>query len=225
MQDTVVSFGKPLAGGHARPGTGQSANNEVGATRSLQIVRGYWEGLRSNGAPPMRDALDPRGIAGALEQVFMIERLAPGLARFRLAGSQINELMGGDVRGMPMSVLFDPVARQAVSPVLEMVFAGPSIAHLKLEAESGIGRPALAARLMILPLLSFQGRVDLALGCLAFDAPIGRAPRRFAITHSHNERLILSEPPLVSETDSAATTDLPSLPRSSGHLRLVHSAR
>ena len=35
---------------------------------ALQQVRAYWEGLRRGGQLPLRAAVDPRGIAGVLDQ-------------------------------------------------------------------------------------------------------------------------------------------------------------
>ena len=86
-----------------------SGQSSGGAT--LQAVRGYWEALRQNGCLPRRDQIDPRGLAVALDKVFLVERIATGQARFRLAGMQLNDLMAMDVRGMPLSALFDPTAR------------------------------------------------------------------------------------------------------------------
>lgn len=221
MSGAILSFCK----GFGRKVTEPQPRNPV-ADHRLAEVRAYWEGLRSSATPPLRDAINPRGMAAALEQVFMIERVAPGLARFRLAGSQIADLIGCEVRGMPITTLFDPVARDTLAPLLERVFAGPAIAHLDLEAERGIGRPALSARLLLLPLMSRLGQIDLALGCLSLDAPLGRAPRRFAIARHHVERLVLDPPipqaPAVADTKAASEMPLPS--RAYGALRLVHSA-
>jgi hypothetical protein len=66
-------------------------------------LRAYWEALREGEMLPRRDRVDPRGIAGALEHSFLIERIAPGVARFRISGMVFNDLMGMDIRGMPMS--------------------------------------------------------------------------------------------------------------------------
>lgn len=147
----------------------------------LAEVRAYWEGLRDGGALPARDRIDPRGIAGALENTFLLERVAPGIGRFRIAGMQLHDLMGMDVRGMPMSALFEPAGRNRLSDGLESVFSGPSVLELWLEAERGIGRPALEGRMIVLPLTGIRGETDLALGCLAMEGALGRAPRRFAI--------------------------------------------
>jgi hypothetical protein len=148
----------------------------------LQQLRGYWEGLRIGSRLPERAQIDPRGISGALENAFLIERIAPGLAKFRLCGMQLHDVMGMEPAGMPLSVLMNPESRARLSPALEQVFAGPGTLEVWLEAERGIGKPALSGRMLILPLLDQAGDVRLALGGLVTAGAIGRQPRRFAIS-------------------------------------------
>jgi hypothetical protein len=224
MDDKIVLIGKGF--GRRVADDGGKAAAQAPAMRE---VRAYWEGLRQDSGVPARDAIDPRGIAGALEQVFMIERIAPGLARFRLVGSQIADLVGCEVRGMPFTALFDPEGRRRIGAMLERLFLDPAILHVDLEAERGIGRPALRAHLMLLPLVSNVGRIDLALGCLTLDGPIGRAPRRFAIARTRAEKLFAdaSQAEAVPSEFAEAQTEfvMPRPPRAEGpHLRLVHSS-
>ena len=220
-------------GGHNKGG---SDGGPIGPRFAmLAEVRAYWEGLREAGSLPRRDRIDPRGIAGALEQVFLIERIAPGLARFRLAGMGVSEVLGMDVRGMPLSAVFDPAARDRLSPALEGVFRDNVALDLWLEAERSIGRPALAARMLLLPLVSTRGLTDLALGCLALDGEIGRVPRRFAIASLLSETLVVARKstarqaaaervPGFAEPQSGFTPpDAPRPPRGKPQLRLVRS--
>ena len=168
-------------------GMGQNGSTkDEGGTRfaAIREVRAYWDALRDDQDLPRREQINPRGMAGALHQVFMVERIAPGMARFRLAGLEINDLMGMEVRGMPLSALFDPAARARLAEVLEKVMTTRTIVELDLEADRGIGRPALRARLVLLPLQGTAGEADLILGCLACDGQIGRAPRRFVIVRA-----------------------------------------
>lgn len=173
-----------------KDGRGGAADNEAASRFAiLAEVRAYWEGLRQGSDLPRRDQIDPRGIAGALENTFLLERVAPGIARFRLAGMQMHDLMGMDVRGMPISALIDPQGRNRLTECLEGVFAGPGSLAVWLEAERGLGRPTLEARMLILPLVGGRGTVDLALGCLAIHGALGRAPRRFAIAGVVSEKI------------------------------------
>ncbi len=174
-----------------RGGKSGASNGGSGGSRFAMLaeVRAYWEGLRDGGSLPARDHIDPRGIAGALENTFLLERVAPGVARFRIAGMQLHDLMGMDVRGMPMSALFEPAARNRLADGIEGVFSDPAVLELWLEAERGIGRPSLEGRMILLPLVGSKGETDLALGCLAMEGALGRAPRRFAISGLMSEAL------------------------------------
>lgn len=194
------------------------------ATRfpGLAVLRGYWAGLIGpDGLPPLRRQVEPRGLVPVLEQSFIVERVAPGIARFRIAGMHLTDLMGMDVRGMPMLTLMEPAARDALSARVEAVFARSAILEMALEAERGFGRPPLEARLLMLPLRSQDGGVRLALGCLCTDGEIGRTPRRFAIARDRLEQMTAEPLREVAEDASpfahAAFAPIPGKP----HLRLV----
>ncbi len=153
---------------------------------ALKQIDAYWEGLRTEakngGRVPRRADIDPRGIDRALNQAFILERIAPGLARIRIAGMHLSDLMGMEVRGMPFTSLFTAPARRRMTDVLESVFEGPRKAEISIVAEKGIGRPALAGRILLLPLRSDLGDVTRILGGFATIGNIGRTPRRFDIS-------------------------------------------
>lgn len=175
---------------------GTSDTNQI-KFPAIQEVRAYWEALRVGSDLPCRDQIDPRGLSKSLEQVFLIEQVAAGHARFRLAGMHLADLMGMDVTGMPLTSLFEPVARTRFSAALATVFDGPSVTEVWLEAERGIGRPPLDGRMLLLPLIGSSGEPNLALGCLATHGVLGRSPRRFAIsglTHMQVDRAKLQSP-------------------------------
>jgi hypothetical protein len=214
---------------------GQSAGGPRFAL--LAQVRAYWQGLRHGTALPQRETIDPRGIAEALESTFLLERVAPGIARFRIAGMHLHDLIGMDLRGMPLSTLFDPAARTRLAEGLEAVFTTPAILELWLEAEHGLGRPQLEGRMLVLPLSDAAGKTTLALGCLAMAGGMGRPPRRFAMMGLMREALVLgATAPDTPRPDHPGFAPLPALrkvtvmgpdgvlePVSKTKLRLVHS--
>jgi hypothetical protein len=183
--------------------------------------------------------IDPRGIAEALESTFLLERVAPGIARFRIAGMHLHDLIGLDVRGMPLSTLFDPAARTRLAEGLEAVFTTPAILEMWLEAERSLGRPRLEGRMLVLPLSDAQGHSTLALGCLALAGALGRAPRRFAMMGLMREALSVEQGADAALKPSAGqdtftplpalrkvtgiSADGPQAPRPKPKLRLVHS--
>lgn len=175
-------------------------------------VRAYWEALRDGRAAPFRSEVDPRGIERSLEHAFVLERIAPQVARLRLAGMHLNDLMGMDVRGMPFSTFFTPAARAGIGIILESVFSGPRTAELDIAAEPGFGKPALAGRILILPLRSDLGDVSRALGCLVTDGPVGRPPRRFDIGEGLTSPIVAT----ASGPDRRPATALPAVPPAHG---------
>lgn len=150
-------------------------------TQILLELRQYWESLRKGRAIPDRADVAPKGIRTALDYAFILERVAPGAARFRLAGRHLIDLMGMEVRGMPFCSLLNPESRGRLSDVLESVFKAPQIVEFKLLSPASYGRPELRARMLILPLKSDLGDVTRAMGCLISEGEVGRAPRRFDI--------------------------------------------
>lgn len=145
-------------------------------------LEGYWQALRpADGALPRRADFDPRGIADLLDCTLLLERIAPGQVRIRLAGMALCDLMGMDLRGMPLSALMLPEARPALSAHLDQVFGAPAIGAFRLEGERGMMRAPLSAELLVLPMLGQSGQPDRALACLVTEGKPGRAPRRFAL--------------------------------------------
>lgn len=158
-----------------------TTQNDPSATAQLRMVRDYWESLRTNGALPRRDQIDPRGMVSALDKVFLIERIAKGQARFRLAGMHLSDILGMDLRGMPLSALFEPDARARIAAELEQAFDIPAVMEISLEADGRIGSPPLSAQMLLLPITDGAGAPGLALGCLVSHGRLGRAPRRFKV--------------------------------------------
>lgn len=166
----------------------------------VKLVEDYWNGLRNDGAVPLRSQIDPRGIEAALENAFLIERIASSIAKIRVAGTQVSDLMGMEVAGMPISSLITPTDRDAFGKALEQVFSTPAILRVELKGEDGFGKPALTAHVEIYPLRSDFGDITRALGVLVTQGRVGRAPRRFEIT-----RISITE--LASATDTAPVSN------------------
>lgn len=148
----------------------------------LRALVAYWRGLCRGPELPRRAEIDPRRIAAVLADAFVVERIAPGLARFRVAGTHLADLMGMDVRGMPLSCLIRPEGRERFAAALARLFEEPATLDLRLTAPAGPGGGALSGRMVLLPLQSDLGDVSRALGCLVSRGRPGRAPRRFDLS-------------------------------------------
>ncbi|MBV7409928.1 PAS domain-containing protein [Maritimibacter sp. DP1N21-5] len=194
---------------------------------SIRRIESYWEGLRDGRMMPARAEIDPRGIADVLEFAFVLEKVAPGIARIRLAGMHLNDLMGMEVRGMPITAMFLPEARRGLQHVLESVLESPAAAALRLESDSGFTRPRLDAQMILLPIKDEQGRPTRILGALQAKGTIGRGPRRFRVLsqtvtpvsgcEERDDRP--GDPRPVSQIQPSATSE-----RKPHVLRLVHDA-
>ncbi len=202
-----------LFGGKAAPGY-----------PAIAQVDAYWEGLRRGRPMPDRAEIDPRGIEGALEFAFVLERVAPGVARVRIAGAHLADLLGMDVRGMPLTAFFVPDARARIERAVEAVLGDAQVADVTLTGERGIGRPALPARLLLAPLANAGGRgMPRLLACLESHGTIGRAPRRFAVEQMQMRRIVASADAAPAPAEPAAPVSVAPA-RASGrapHLRLV----
>ncbi len=106
-----------LFGGRNRNGQNPGEDKVIAMHRfrsgkSLSPIRqaeAYWSALRTGSEIPFRSQIDPRGLENILRQTFILERIAPGIARFRLAGGQaLNEMAAMEVRGMPLSLSSPP---------------------------------------------------------------------------------------------------------------------
>ena len=210
---------------------------------AIAQVEAYWEALRANRLLPKRSDIDPRGIEQALENAFILERIAPGVGRLRIAGSHLNDLLGMEVRGMPITALFTAKARPTVSELLEEVVQMPATCILELQCPSIGGQAAFAGRMVLLPLKSDLGDVSRILGCLVSQGATGTTPRRFDVTRKTLKPITLTPaalpeaapsttepapPPAAKPAqgfaeDSTAFVPKPKAPQRPPYLRLVKS--
>lgn len=180
MQQNDTSFGRVISLFLRRPAE----------TECFAAVETYWHSLCDGRMMPLRSEIDPRGLVGALDRTFLLERAAPGVARFRLAGHHLSDLMGMEVRGMPLSCFFLPSARAGIADAVEAVFAEPARVDLWLEGPGRLARGTMKARMLLLPLRDRHGQVTRALGCLSASPPSGGAPHRFSITSDMRRTLV-----------------------------------
>jgi hypothetical protein len=178
-----------------REKTGQSDEEETdnvvrlghqpGPSRQMSVLMAletYWRGLARDGAVPDRSAVEPRDIGPCLRHCYMATIVAPGLARLRFAGQELEQVFGMDVRGMPMSALFDTGSRVRLRDALERVAGSPTIVELPLLTDRGFLRQSLSGRMSLLPLRDDTGAVTRILGAVIFDGKsVTRGPAQIRI--------------------------------------------
>jgi len=145
----------------------------------LSSLKTYWERLRAGRIAPYRAEIDPRQFESALENMFIVERLAPDNMRIRLAGMKICEMMGMEVRGMQPGYLVDQADRLRFERLLNVVMAEPSVVELRLAAEGRGGR--YRATMLLMPLRSDFGEINRVLGCTSGQGEVFAAPLAFRI--------------------------------------------
>lgn len=197
----------------------------------LSLVEAYWDALRQGREMPKRAEIDPRGIETALEYAFILERVAPGVARLRIAGSHLHDLMGMEARGMPLTSFFEQEVRTQVAGILEEVFQTPATAEVRMCSTASIGQPALDARMVLLPLKSDLGDVSRILGCMVAVGDIGSMPRRFDLRGVDINRLgnrkptPAAVPAPVQQGFAEPKSDFTSAPRTDGKKQRPHYLR
>lgn len=183
----------------------------------LAQLRAYWEGLRGSASLPTRAALDPCGLSGVLDRVFLADRIGTGLAQIRLAGSALTEFAGADLPGLPLSCLFTPESRPLLAQSLEKGFADPAVVEIDLGSDRTLVGTVMA-RLVLLPLAEAGDRRSM-LGAVSFAATA--APCKLQILARREERLVL--PQRAAPVAAVGPETIPAEPaRRFGHLTLVH---
>ena len=81
---------------------------------ALNELEHYWSSLPRTRGVPLRKDVDPFAMGALLEDSFILERDAPGVARIRIAGHNIAKLVGVEPRGLPLTAVLLPDARAAM---------------------------------------------------------------------------------------------------------------
>lgn len=154
-----------------------------GGLVALDEIESYWTRLRdAAGDLPGRGQIEPRGFARALSNAFIAEATTARHLRLRLAGQHLQDLMGMDMRGMPVSALVLPESRPRLEEEISGLLADMSRpVRLQMISPRGYGRQALFAGMVLLPLAREEGMPPRVLGGIASVGTVGWSPRRFQI--------------------------------------------
>lgn len=145
----------------------------------LSSLRTYWDRLRAGRVAPYRAEIDPRQFESALENMFIVEKLAPDNMRIRLAGTRLCEMMGMEVRGMQPSFLIDEADRTRFDRLLNVVMTEPAVVELSLAAPNRAG--TYRATMLMMPLRSDFGDINRVIGCTSGEGDLFAPPLSFQI--------------------------------------------
>lgn len=199
-------------------------------TGPLDELERYWRGLSQKGQLPCRTEIDPARIDHALPHAFVLEKIAPGIGRMRVAGQALCDLLGMEVRGMPLSAFFGPQARTELDGWLRQLWSGPALVDLPVAVPRTLGHSRLPGRLLLLPLADEAGAVTRALGGLYFGARPSQSGRQIIFGPMEQARWEPAlpqgfEPRLVTDNTSPAPRPGPAPAAQRPALRLVVGGR
>ncbi len=172
---------------------------------TLRAAAGYWDGLRGGMLVPPRMALDPAEIRPLLQRAAILERTRPGSVRIRLGGARISEMMGMEVRGLPLRALFDLAERTRITAEIERALAEPSILLVEVASPAPRYQPQarLRTRLLVLPMSDREHAINRALyvmGDVEGEAsPTTEAPCRWSIERIERVALHVGVPVATPE--------------------------
>jgi len=161
---------------------------------ALSELERYWVSLPRTRGVPLRSDVDPAAMSGLLEDTFILERVAPGVARMRVAGRNITKLIGIEPRGLPLTAAFLPASRPAMAQHIEAAFMTPAVVELELVAPRAVGQPKLHGKIIMLPLRDDSGQINRMLGMIVMSGRRGLGGRRFDIVSDSPVRHV----PIVS---------------------------
>lgn len=177
---------------------------------AMEQLESHWRELRGATLLPRRRDLDASRIEAALPHSFILERVAPGVARIRTGGQVLHGHMGFNARGMPLSLLFTPDGRSRLRIWLDRCFDAPALVDLPLTAWRGVLHPPATARLLLLPMLDQTGEVTRAVGGIFLDRTQKLTRLRFDVNETGGlrfEKLRQAPRPVFAiAADRAATT-------------------
>lgn len=159
------------------------------AQEMLQTLEADWRRMCGNADTLPHQMLNPSRLDAALSNAFVLRRVAPGAARFRVAGQNIHSLMRLDPRGMPFSSMFTEEAREMIMEMMEAAFSLPAIVALPLRGRRGFGFKPVKATVILLPMRDAQGEMTRILGGIAISGPAPRKGMQFELDETVEMRM------------------------------------
>ena len=193
--------------------------------RNSHLLIGYWSRSRRGRALPDQADIDPRAIKRMLPHVFILEARDAANPVYRLAGTNLCDRFGQELRGISFLSLWEARARESL-----VLLLGQSLAARLPLCLSAMGETAQSAMLemetVLAPLTFGSARPQRFLGItqfLADSSQLGGAP--IARQRLMGSQTIREDEPFHSESDPPAPPPFASSRGSSRapHLRLVVS--
>ena len=130
----------------------------------------YWDEKRGSARAPDRSEIEPGAVRELLGDIFVLSYDAPAGYPFRVAGTRVCALLGGDLKDRSFSTLFAPESRREIADIIAVV------SEEMLAAVAGITATAQDGSLahLELLLLPFSARAHAPLSLTGLLAPFER---------------------------------------------------
>ncbi|MBF9038987.1 PAS domain-containing protein [Rhodobacterales bacterium LSUCC0246] len=107
--------------GDAAPHMDETLDHHMAFTR----LRQHWNSLRETSRePPKAHDLQPHILGAALPFVFLVENLGGDILRLKLGGTHLCDVMGMELRGMPLRCFLPIMNARALLPRSSLVSRG-----------------------------------------------------------------------------------------------------
>ena len=178
-----------------------------GDNETLREIERYWLQLRGSFLLPHSGDLQAKDLKPYLSNIFIADKIAPGLVQIKTAGTGIAACFGMDPRGLPLSALFRAQARGSLAVAVHATLDTPEVTRLTLHAVTTPLMPAIAAKMLLLPLLDDQPEPNRIFGVLTCSSGKSNDRPRFEITETQSYPLdITLETPPVRERVTVNTS-------------------
>ncbi|MEI9902070.1 MAG: PAS domain-containing protein [Hyphomicrobium sp.] len=146
--------------------------------KTSDVLFAYWDKVRGNRGTPRRFEIDPGKIATILPSTFILERLDAETYRFRLAGTQVCDMFGSELRGTNFLAGWSPTDRGSLARHLAALSKQGAVETVHMEA-APVARPSTPFEVILLPLRHTGESIDRVLGAFSpLDPPqwLGELP-------------------------------------------------
>jgi hypothetical protein len=134
--------------------------------KTQDILYTYWNEVRAGRLAPQRLEIEPSRIAAILSETFMLERVDARTYRFRLAGTQLCELLGAELRGRNFLDDWSEGDRSVLVRDLATVCDQGAGARLAIEGSSD-PRHRVEIEAILLPLMHGSDRIVRIIGAMS----------------------------------------------------------
>lgn len=176
----------------------------------------YWNRIRGDLLAPPRSKVEPSDIRTVLPYTFILQNSETNKVAFRLAGTRLCALLGGEIRHKPFDLMFHERDHALIAKLVESCRRDKLAVSLSLEGMT-LRRRKFSFDMVLLPLAQEKGH-GLILGCIqseSFGQWLGRDHiDKFNVTSLRmvdpnrekellSQRIALDVPTLIPHTGDA----------------------